>query len=76
MPNKQISLKLVTKPGPDAAIIEKGTPAGTPLFNGTQSEDLLCGSCGGVIVKGMFLNSFANIVVKCDCGAYNLLSSH
>jgi hypothetical protein len=75
MPNEQIILRIVT-PAPDpkkTSIIHK--PVGKPAFKGQESVDLVCGSCGTIIGEDISLNNIRNVVVKCDCGAYNLLSS-
>jgi hypothetical protein len=80
MPNKQTALKIVT-PDPHASIMTKGS-IDTPFFEGNDSEDLVCGSCGAVIAKGVSLKNISTkvpiavpqqLVVKCICNAYNLL---
>jgi hypothetical protein len=83
MPKTKVSLKVVT-PNLRAIILQKSSPVGTPQFEGDESEDLVCGSCGAVIAKGVSLENFRTefpmavseqLVVKCDCGEYNLLPS-
>ena len=83
MPNKKISLKVIT-PHLRAIILQKSSPVGTPQFEGNESEDLVCGSCGAVIAKGVSLENFRTefpmavpeqLVVRCNCGEYNLLPS-
>jgi hypothetical protein len=76
MPKTKVSLKVVT-PNLRAIILQKSSPVGTPQFEGDESEDLVCGSCGAVIAKGVSLENFRTefpmavseqLVVKCDCG--------
>lgn len=80
MPNKETALEIVN-PDPLASILAK-VSIETPLFEGNDSEDLVCGSCGAVIAKGVSLNNVSTklpaavpkqLVVKCICNAYNLL---
>jgi len=49
-----------------------GTPG--PIVRGEGSRDsidLLCGSCGRVLAKGIQTSLLTNVVLRCPCGAHN-----
>jgi hypothetical protein len=79
MVRKEIRLEVISPP-PQASIVKKTTPPGTPLFEGGDSEDLMCGSCGEILARNLSVvtarENFvapAHVVVKCNCGAHNLI---
>jgi hypothetical protein len=79
MVRKETRLEVVS-PLPPASIVKKATPPGTPLFEGEDSGDLMCGSCGEIIARNLAVETArenfvapARVVVKCNCGAHNLI---
>jgi hypothetical protein len=43
-----------------------------PVAVSSGDTDILCGSCGVVLIKGMLGDSFSNIVIRCPrCGKFN-----
>jgi hypothetical protein len=79
MVRKETRLEVIS-PLPQTSIVKKTTPPGAPLFEGEDSEDLMCGSCGGIIAHNLSIvtareNFVApgHVVIKCDCGAHNLI---
>jgi hypothetical protein len=79
MTNRQTRLQTVTKPLPSPSVLQKGS-RGTPMINGDEPEDLVCGSCGDAITRGVSAQSMAKsliapvqLLVQCNCGAHNLI---
>ena len=79
MVRKETRLDVIS-PLPQTSIVKKTTPPGAPLFEGEDSEDLMCGSCGGIIAHNLSIASArenfvapGHVVIKCDCGAHNLI---
>jgi RNase P subunit RPR2 len=53
-----------------------------PALTGTGPESLACGKCSGLIVSGLTCRTArrehpegSRLVIRCTCGALNLLSS-
>lgn len=80
MPRKKTKLAVIAEPSADASIVHLEN---APFLNGKEREDLLCGSCGLVICKGVSTESCASkfsapvqLLVRCPkCGTHNLLSA-
>jgi Protein of unknown function (DUF2934) len=72
------SLTLVDDPGPAVTIL---TFTGAPLASGKGDMDLICGGCGALLIHGQTATDVAlqykvlHLVIKCQCGSYNALSS-
>jgi RNase P subunit RPR2 len=56
-------------------------PRSLPTFTGTEPEDLVCGKCSDIIGRGITSLTArrehpqgSRLVVRCPCGALNLLS--
>lgn len=76
---KRTRLPIIETPDPAASIIQPEMKP--PVFVGKEDEDLLCGSCGVTLSRGVSAatigRSFVTAVqalVKCPkCGKYNRL---
>jgi hypothetical protein len=44
----------------------------SPVFAGKGPDDFLCGSCGAVLLKGVYPDQIQKLYIKCPCGAVNL----
>jgi hypothetical protein len=79
MPRKT-KLAVVSEPSADASVLHLEN---APFLTGKESENLVCGSCGLVICKGVSTEScmskFAGpvqLLVRCPkCGVHNSLSA-
>jgi hypothetical protein len=77
MPRKT-KLAVVSEPAADASVVHLEN---APFLKGRESENLLCGSCGLVICKGVSTESCLSkfsapvqLLVRCPkCGAHNCL---
>lgn len=72
-------LDVVDAPHPRASIIAPKKRA-LPVFTGPDADQLLCGSCGIVLIEGLSLDSChktfttpAQLLIRCPCGAHNVL---
>jgi hypothetical protein len=78
MAHRQTKLVVVTTPDRLASIF---TPTMHPIFVGTDSEDLLCGSCSVILTEGVSeanvrqrLAAPVQLLIKCPkCGSHNRL---
>lgn len=78
MARREPKLEIVKTPDKSASIL---APTVSPAFEGTESEDLLCGSCGVLLGKRISTDTLkarfaapAQLLVKCpECGAHNRL---
>ncbi len=79
MDHTKTRLTFLEEPSPGASIL---APDFEPAFQGDESEDLLCGSCGASISRGVSASTIAGkfpapiqLLVKCPiCGKHNRLS--
>ncbi len=79
MPRKT-KLAVVPEPPADASVLHLEN---APFLKGRESENLVCGSCGLVICKGVSAESCmakfsapAQLLVRCPkCGTHNLLNA-
>ena len=80
MEHTKTRLTFVDEPSPGASIL---MPDVEPGFKGDEAEDLLCGSCGASISRGVSAGTIAakfaapiQLLVKCPiCGKHNRLSA-
>ena len=78
MPRKKTKLAVIAKPSARASIIHLEN---APFLKGNDKEDLLCGSCGLVLCKGVSIESFTSkfsapvqLLIKCPkCGTHSCL---
>jgi hypothetical protein len=83
MARRVTRLEVIT-PAAGASVLTKGTPRGQPLFRGDDpksDENLVCGSCGGLLGRGISLEVLrgkfsapTQLAILCDCGAHNLIA--
>jgi hypothetical protein len=68
----QRKLRIVPKPKEGtASVLVPGKDFKGPLISGPGEVDLVCGSCGTILVRGVG-NSILNLVFMCPgCGSYN-----
>ena len=80
MPRKNTKLAVIAEPSADASVVHLEN---APFLKGNDRENLLCGSCGLVICKGVSAESCmakfsapAQLLVRCPkCGTHNLLNA-
>jgi phage FluMu protein Com len=78
MPHRKSKLPIIDEPNKRASILVLKLH---PAFTSTDSEDLLCGSCGVVLAQGTSRATIqahfaapVQLLVKCPkCGTYNRL---
>ncbi|MBI4709182.1 MAG: hypothetical protein HY764_03205 [Candidatus Portnoybacteria bacterium] len=67
---QQIKLKVIPVP-------KEGSRAVMVLENNNKIKgeggaiNLICGNCNSALVENINLGQISNIVIKCQCGAYN-----
>ncbi len=79
MEHAKVRLTAVDEPIAGASIL---APDFEPGFSGDEAEDLLCGSCGARISRGVSATTLAErfsapiqLLVKCPvCGKHNILA--
>jgi len=77
---RKTKLAVVSEPPADASVLHLEN---APFLKGRESENLVCGSCGLVICKGVSAESCiakfsapAQFLVRCPkCGTHNLLNA-
>jgi Zn finger protein HypA/HybF involved in hydrogenase expression len=80
MPRKKTKLAVIAEPPADASVVHLEN---APFLKGKERENLLCGSCGLVICKGVSAESCTSkfsapveLLVRCPkCGSHNRLSA-
>jgi hypothetical protein len=80
MARKNTKLAVIAEPAVDASVVHLEN---APFLKGNEKENLLCGSCGLVICKGVSTASCARkfsapvqVLARCPkCGALNRLQS-
>jgi hypothetical protein len=78
MLGKKTKLAVIAEPSAGASVVHLEN---APFLNGKERENLLCGSCGLVICKGVSTESCTSkfsapvqLLVKCPkCGSHNRL---
>ncbi len=43
-----------------------------PLLRGPRTDRFWCGHCGEVVLDGADLEALGGVVLRCNCGAYNV----
>ena len=66
-------LKIIPQPQLDTITLLLPKPKDVlPLIKFDADVNLICGSCGAMLIEGILENQIRNIVIRCpSCGQYN-----